>query len=96
MRLLPNYFKTLGEGPARGMERGEKDAHEVYRITQSTLTSQSTSTEFRPLLPHSLTLSLSLSLPLRVCEEGPLDERESVNSICTSIYIIMLKTLTTK
>ena len=29
MRLLPNYFKTLGEGPARGMERGEKDAHEV-------------------------------------------------------------------
>ena len=26
MRLLPNYFKTLGEGPARGMERGENDA----------------------------------------------------------------------
>ena len=60
MRLLPNYFKTLGEGPARGMERGEKDAHEVYRTTQSTLTSQSTSTEFRPL-SHLLLVSLSHS-----------------------------------
>ena len=26
MRLLPNYFKTLGEGPAIGMERGANDA----------------------------------------------------------------------
>ena len=66
MRLLPNYFKTLGEGPARGMERGEKDAHEVYRTTQSTLTSQSISTEFRPLR-HLLLVPLSLSLCLCLC-----------------------------
>ena len=65
MRLLPNYFKTLGEGPARGMERGEKDSHEVYRTTQSTLTSQSTST-LSLCLSLSLSRSLSLSLSVSV------------------------------